>query len=326
MLTSENISAIIAKRLHGQATEEELQQLQLWMAADAAHQQEYEQLVKIWNQSAIALSAADFDTSAAWSTVDMAIKNNQHASAKVVPFFRKKTMIAAAALTGTVALAWFAWSASRPKWENVTAVNNNQSLHLPDGSVVLLRKGSTLAYPAVFDKKERVVKLTGEAFFEVRHNEAQPFLANTSNAAIKVLGTSFLVHTSSGSDEVVVVTGRVSVTEKDRNQQVVVSAGQKCVLQNDRFIQTALTDSNYIAWKTGLLDFKNAPLAKVLEDAANYYGTSLELASDQSPAAGNMPVTVHFDNQPLDEVVEELRLITGLQVKKENDKVVFYQK
>lgn len=331
MYTNDEIPAIVAKQLNGQATLQELEQLQLWIAADTANQQEYEELVKIWEHSEHVLGPALFDTGAAWQKMDAAIRNGQHnnatAPAKVVRFSFVKRIAVAASVLVVIASGWYLWTINHASWQTVTAKDQNISLQLPDGSAVLLRKGSVVKYPAAFAKKERQVELTGEAFFQVRHNAQQPFVVITPVTEIKVLGTSFLVRATAASNEVAVTTGTVSVTEKDAaDNQVTLVAGQKAVLQNNQFTQTILTDSNYIAWKTGTLDFKQTPLVKVLEDISNYYGVTVGFAPGSEAVAGNRLVTVRFDNQPLEEVLEELRLITGLQTKKENDKVLFSQK
>ena len=331
MYTNEEIPAIVAKQLNGQATPQELEQLQLWIAADPANQQEYEELAKIWEHSEHLLAPAMFDTSAAWQKIDAAIRNAQQnnipAPAKVVRFAFAKRIAVAASVLIVIASGWYLWTSSHTSWQTITAKDQNISLQLPDGSAVLLRKGSVVKYPAAFAKKERHIELTGEAFFQVQHNAQQPFIVTTPVTEIKVLGTSFLVRATAGSNEVAVTTGTVSVTEKNAvTNHVTLVAGQKAVLQNNQFTQTILTDSNYIAWKTGTLDFKQTPLVKVLEDITNYYGVTVGLDPGSEAVAGNRLVTVRFDNQPLEEALEELRLITGLQTKKENDKILFSQK
>ena len=86
-----------------------------------------------------------------------------------------------------------------------------------------------------------------------------------------------------------------------------------------------MADSNFIAWKTGQLNFTNTALPQVLQDISHYYGVSVELDASLQATANAIPVTVHFNNQPLEQVLEELKLITGLQVKKDNDKTLFYR-
>ncbi|HEY4147293.1 MAG TPA: FecR domain-containing protein [Chitinophagaceae bacterium] len=319
MQESEQITDIIGKKLGGEASVAELEQLQRWLDAAASNRLEYDQLVKIWTETTPALHLPAFDVDAAWQKVDGRI------GVKSMAFYTRR-LVAAAAMVAVVAAGWWLWNKNNPHWQQFEAVAANQSLQLPDGSTVLLRKGSKLKYPPVFDKNERTVELTGEAFFKVQHNEQQPFRITTSHAKVEVLGTSFLVRSEGPLEEVVVATGRVSVTDKDqRSNHIILAAGQQAILQEDKFSQGLVTDSNYMAWKTGLLDFKGASLQKVLDDVQHYYSVSIELAGGQS-VQGKDGITVRFENEPFDSVLEEIKLVTGLEVKKENGKYLLYQK
>lgn len=191
---------------------------------------------------------------------------------------------------------------------------------------MLVRKGSSIKYPKTFDDKERRVQLSGEAFFKVQHNENQPFLVTTPNTEVKVLGTSFLVNSAPAGDEVVVVTGKVNVTDKKETQnRILLTKGQRAILQHDHFQQETVSDSNFLAWETDHLDFHDANLIKALQDISHYYGTSVELAPGLAAAAESIPINVSFNHQPIEQVLDEIKLITGLQLKKEKDKIIFYR-
>lgn len=331
MLQEERIINIIVKDQRGQATVEELALLNQWLSADPANKREYDELVLAWQESGRLMSGQTFHTSAAWNKIAArtVASNTEESPVRHIQstsfLYRKRWMLAAAAITLFI-IGGYLWSHYHTIWQELVA-GNNQTLRLPDGSTVQLRKGATIRYPLTFEGAERLVYLTGEAFFDVQRNEHHPFVINTSHAAVKVLGTSFLVNTTKETDEVIVVTGRVSVTSNTTaGRQVKLKAGERTVLQNDEFRQSQVTNTNYIAWNTGLLDFKNAPLQQVLEDMQDYYQVPITLDHQQQEAISAINVTVHFDHQPLDQALEEIRLITGLSMKKEADKVVFYIK
>lgn len=263
-----------------------------------------------------------FDTGTAWQKLDNRIYQRQAIRSAKSLIYRRIASAAAIVLIATAAV--LIWKASQ--WQTIAAVTNNQSFLLPDGSSVLLRKGSSIRYRKTFNHQERAVSLTGEAFFQVHPNAKLPFYITTTNAEIKVLGTSFLVRSQKTTDEIVVSTGKVSVTGKrERTKQVFLEAGQKLVLQEDQWREDQINDANYIAWTTGVLDFKNTPLVKALEDVSNYYETPVGLA-DNAGAIENMVVTARFQSQSLKQVLEEIQLITGLEMKKDKDKVLFYKK
>ena len=74
-----------------------------------------------------------------------------------------------------------------------SSANRTKSFRLSDGTVVWLNSRSTLRYPNKFSGTERRVELTGEAFFEVAPDESMPFIVNTDQYDIRVLGTKFNV-------------------------------------------------------------------------------------------------------------------------------------
>src|SRR5690554_3852096 len=82
---------------------------------------------------------------------------------------------------------------------------------LPDGSRVFLNAGSRLVYPDFFAEKTREVFLLGEAFFDVKHNKKQPFVVQTTDIRIRVLGTEFNIsaYPSDNTIETVLARGKV---------------------------------------------------------------------------------------------------------------------
>jgi ferric-dicitrate binding protein FerR (iron transport regulator) len=332
MNQKEHIISLIAKQLQGLATSQEADELQQWLQSDAACQQEYDDMAVIWQKSGPLLAEPQFNTEVAWAKLDDQIAHLTARDRKplhtVISILFSPTAKAAAAILilACTAAAGFWWH-RHAQWQSFTAVAQNETLTLPDKSVVVVRKGSTIKYLKQFDAAERRVELTGEAFFNVQHNEHQPFIVTTEHSEVKVLGTSFLVHNTNAADEVVVVTGKVNVADKkENNNKVILTKGQRAVLKQDHhFYQDQVADSNFIAWETGQLNFNNTALPQVLQDISHFYGLSVELAPSLQATAHTIPITVRFNNQPLEQVLEELKLITGLQVKKENGKTLFYR-
>jgi ferric-dicitrate binding protein FerR (iron transport regulator) len=115
-----------------------------------------------------------------------------------------------------------------------------QRLTLEDGSVVILQPNSHISYPEHFGDRKRMVYLHGEAFFNVKRDLSKPFIVSTGNLATQVLGTSFNVksYDGSGSIEVQVATGRVSVYEVSENETAsrngfILTPNQKIVFDKE---------------------------------------------------------------------------------------------
>ena len=80
-----------------------------------------------------------------------------------------------------------------PLYSLTVPAGNSNTLLLPDGTKVWLNAGSTIKYPSSFLGMQRNIEIEGEAYLEVTHNRWKPFIVNTPNGKVKVLGTKFYV-------------------------------------------------------------------------------------------------------------------------------------
>lgn len=318
----EQITDIIARKFQGTATEQELTALQQWLDASETNRREYEQLQLIWNKGAELFQSTSFNTRDAWEKMDKTIRKKE----KRATIFPIKRLAIAVSFLAALFIAWYYWKAGDSSMQVVTAINASHPVTLPDGSTMMLRKGGTIRYTTKFNGSVRRVELKGEAWFQVQPNSQQPFLISTDHSTIKVLGTSFLVHSTDEGDEVIVSSGKVSMAGKQpESKRVILTAGQKAVLSNGDLLQEPVSDSNYLAWKTGLLEFRNTPLPDVLNDLADYYDLQLIISDTLLPAVQQLNINARFLNQPLSEVLEEIRLATGLQTKEEAGRIIFFR-
>ena len=322
----ENIMEIITRHLNREASQSEESVLASWLKESPAHQQEYNDYVKLWEDSAGIVLKHHFNTAAAWDK----IQKKTQALPDVIPFkrgtvFSLKRMAAAAAIIIFItAAAVYLFNANKEtSGQMISALQNNQRVSLPDGSVVTLRKGSTLRYPDNFGDEDRFVELTGEAIFEVERNEQKPFRVTTSNAVVEVLGTSFLVRNTDSLDQVVVSTGKVSFAErKNIANKVILTKGQKAKLINNQLIRDTVLNTNDMAWQSGKLTFNNTALRQVIEDISHLYNVEIRLAPEVEKNADNITIKAEFKKEPLEQVLDEIELMTGLKIVRENSAFV----
>ena len=119
--------------------------------------------------------------------------------------------------------------------EVYTQYGTRTKLLLPDGSSVWLNSGSRLTYDSSYGNSLREVTLTGEAFFDVAKNKQKPFIIHTGNINIRVLGTSFNVKSYPGDKtiETSLIQGKIEVTFKDHSlSTVILRPNQKLVVEN----------------------------------------------------------------------------------------------
>jgi ferric-dicitrate binding protein FerR (iron transport regulator) len=185
-----------------------------------------------------------------------------------------------------------------------------------------LRKGAEIKFPTAFDSRSREVELNGEAFFQPAADPSRPFRIRTSHALIEDIGTAFLVKDSDAGGEVIVTSGKVKLTGKeDAGQPLILSPGQKATILKDKLSVSGLGTSNFMSWKTGLLDFQQTPLQQVVQDISDHYGTPVSVAPGLR--SGEIKVTARFDHQPLNQVLDEIKLTTGLQTVQVKDTLFF---
>lgn len=146
-------------------------------------------------------------------------------------------------------------------------------LLMPDGSKVWLNSGSKLQYPSQFAKNVRQVELEGEAYFEVAHNEASPFVVKSADTHIKVLGTEFNVSSYLGADKTftTLVSGKVEVNNKA--DKVNLSPGLQSITsrQSSKIETKKVNTKNITAWKDGYFNFDDDDIQTVLTKIKSWY-------------------------------------------------------
>ncbi|MDE1193052.1 MAG: FecR domain-containing protein [Arachidicoccus sp.] len=146
---------------------------------------------------------------------------------------------------------------------------------LPDGSQVWLNSASSLQYPTAFTGRERMVTLSGEAYFEVAHNAAKPFKVNSNGQTVTVLGTHFNIN--SYADENATTTtlleGRVSVTSG--NAHVLLAPGYAARQQQGKLSTGKADAGQAVAWKEGILDMDGQPFVEIMRQISRWYDVDI---------------------------------------------------
>lgn len=153
-------------------------------------------------------------------------------------------------------------------------------VNLPDGSRVWLNADSRLSYPVSFAaKKERVVELTGEAYFEIAKDKQHPFKVKSSGQEIEVLGTHFNVN--SYRDEPAVKTtlleGSVKVTcASGQLKGLVLKPGQQSIVSGTELNVKSVDVNDVVDWKNGEFVFDNEPLPNIMRKVSRWYNVDIE--------------------------------------------------
>jgi len=179
--------------------------------------------------------------------------------------------------------------------------DKNKEVILPDGSKVWLNRNSELSFSKKPENSTRKVKLTGEGFFEIKHDASNPFIVNTGKASVKVLGTSFNIITRNpaGELEVFVESGTVLITIS-REDSLIVEPGYIGKTNNDKLNKILNDNRNYLSWRTDLLVYEGAKLGEVFNDLKRVY--DINISADDS-SIYEKTITAIFDNEPQDTII-----------------------
>lgn len=149
-------------------------------------------------------------------------------------------------------------------------------LILPDSTRVWLNAHSKLIYPVSFGKGNRQVELNGEAYFDVVHNEKQPFIVKTRQMDIQVLGTEFNVTSYSSNFEVSLLRGCIELSSPSISSTYRMKEKEHIKLKDNKLIINNITDYDYFRWKEGLICFNNESVATIIEKLKLYYDINIE--------------------------------------------------
>ena len=157
---------------------------------------------------------------------------------------------------------------------------------LPDGTKVYLNAGSRFIYPENFIDKNREVFLIGEAFFEVKHDSEHPFIVQTPDINIKVLGTKFNVsaYPSDNIVETVLTEGKVRLKQNNTwlFSESVDLAPNQLATYNKKSMKTELSTvdtDNYTLWKDRIFKFESTELSKVIKKIERFYNIKVQYSN-----------------------------------------------
>ena len=142
--------------------------------------------------------------------------------------------------------------------------HEKKQITLADGTIVWLNAGSELKYPKDFNGNKRVVYLSGEAYFDVRHDAARPFLIHTGKVLTTVLGTAFNIKEDQNKHtlEVTVTRGKVSVADDGKVLSILTSNQQVSLdLISRKPIEKTIDAQTVIAWRDENILFDDITLA-----------------------------------------------------------------
>lgn len=327
MSAREEIDILIFKYLSDEANLEEIDLLRAWLDSDPENRRVFKLISSYWESSRFELSSNS--TNEAYDILkkrkglkqDLAAHQQSihHHHTSDNHWKRVLQFAAVIALILSVGLLLY-YNIEETKLTTETTIativkqnprGQKSKITLPDGSTVWLNAHSSIQYPEKFEGKLREVNLIGEAFFEIVHNEHKPFIVETKDMNISVLGTSFNVNAypENASAKIALVSGKVKVNNfknADAPNEVILEPGESIQYNADNGAVTkSLFDVDYATgWKEGMFVLKNDSFQSFITKLENWYGVSVSIEGHPSES---FIVTGKFQNENMENVLRALQ-------------------
>ena len=201
-------------------------------------------------------------------------------------------------------------------WAEIhSPLGSRTQFKLPDGTQGWLNSGSSIKYPVNFIKN-RMVEVSGEAWFDVVHLKTSEFQVVTPNFDVKVVGTQFNIidYGAEAIAEVILERGKVLVLDKNGQVKMELEPDQQFVFNKStkELSKTRIDSKNYTSWKDGLLVFKNVTMTEIARRLERKYNTEIILHGDSLKSS---IFRATFLDENLDEICKMLSTVAPIKYK-----------
>ena len=312
---------LLVKYMLGEAAEEERRLVEAWMNENAANRKQFEDFKTIWEESKRLAAISTVDEEAAWQRFQNKIHQpKQTAVVRTMPSFNwLRIAVVLIVLAGGGFLTYKLFTEERV--QNIEVASHAATLvdTLPDGSVVTLNKNSAIDYPSKFKGDTRTIALKGEAFFNVTPNKKKPFIIHVNEVTIRVVGTSFNVRSVNGVTEVIVETGIVQVSRKNKMVELRPKEKLKIAQQDSVLVPQKEKEKLYNYYRTKEFVCDGTPLWKLVEILNEAYDTTIVI---ENPKLRSLQLNTTFNNESLDRILEVISATFDIKVIKEKDSII----
>lgn len=319
-----NITKIIRMFLSARFPSETEERVQKWILKDKDTEAKKKASLEYWNELE---AEAGPGTYAALERVNLRTGHNKEHLDNIVAY-QKISRVAAVLiplflLTGGL---FYYFTSDNEIIEISAAYGEQKHLLLPDSSEIWLNSGSTIRYPETFAKDKRLVTLNGEAYFSVKKETAKPFIVETSQLSVKVLGTKFNVKAYPNDENITatLTSGKVEVSVQSQSPQILKPNERLTYDKNTSSVHistvnTADTDS----WIVGKLTFTNATAGEIFRTLERRYNITMD---NMTNIPASKRYTVKFlKDENLDEILNILKDIIGFNYRQYENKIVLTQ-
>ncbi len=284
-----------------------------WRDQDPAHAAAYARVEAIYHAS------RDFGQDPGYRLQARAIRERARREGRRRRALRwGASLSAAAALVLAVGIGWRQWDPAQPEQHFATAVGEQRSLQLDDGSTLLLDTDS--AVTVRYSRKHRNVLLQrGRAEFEVTPGPQRPFVVQADGGAVRAVGTRFQVRKRDASVRVILLEGVVTVSAPVAGAQgeartATLAAGEQLDFDAKRLWNRDRFDPGVAqGWTRGELTFRQRPLSELLEETNRYTAVKIRVGD---PSLNELRVSGVFESDDQASLVQAMEHVLSLRAER----------
>lgn len=317
------IDALIVSYLMGKISEEDLATLKKWAGESESNVSYFDHMKELW-VSAISEKEKDkYDARQGYDRFKERVNNSSRKSRlhRSNYFYHFVTCCAVCAILFFIGKAIYSNSNKPLQYYYVEApLASTASFTLPDGSSIRLNAGSRLTYDSKFGKKERLVHLEGEAYFDVQHDERKTFIVTTERMRVTDLGTSFNIkdYPDDEQSEIALVQGKVSLSTSENECSLEMAPGEIASVENSG--KTTIRKGGIesaISWISGCYLFEDESLDSITKKLERGFDVNIVIKNKN---ATKLKFNGYFENgsESVDEILYTLSQTGKINYSKQN--------
>ncbi|MBN1997163.1 FecR domain-containing protein [candidate division KSB1 bacterium] len=322
----------IKNKLTGDISPGDQKELTAWLEADPKNQKEYDLIAKIIREGKQMQFPADPDMKDEWKAFEFpkdplpkrkTFYQPGSALERIASLLKSPRLAYAAFIIFIIGASAFWYHESTHSIEIFSTANHQQKEKtLSDGSTVYLNCETELSYPRKFAGKTRRVTLKGEAFFDVAKSKS-PFIVQTSEGTVTVLGTRFNIWTRDLKTRVFVKEGRVRLAADDTTGSVILTRNLMSEISENQppLKPWSVNAQELLGWRSGKLVFNHTKLSELAGEIGRWYDVDIFIKNKKLETK---TITAVFDRLPLKKVLYSISSTLDIQYKYENGSYIFY--
>jgi ferric-dicitrate binding protein FerR (iron transport regulator) len=314
---------LISRFLAGEISDNEITLLKTWLEIDHENRSIFNQENELWQESSIKTKLDPYKSHEAWNDISVSLGIGNNSSHRIIILKKNyyRILLVAASIAFLIAFAGISlWISEK----SISLQNRNSStlvktydgekshIFLSDSSRVILNVGSTLQYNGNYNRKDRTVKLTGEAFFDVHTNPGKPFIVQVGLMTVTATGTRFnvLSYNNENRVEITLEKGIIQVSVKGQNT-IHVKAGQQVVFykESKKTLVRDVDTETYTSWIENKLRFNDTSFEEVMSRLSRNYNVEIYISNTKLL---DLNYTATFIDESIEDIMQMLASVSPI--------------